>query len=158
MTDIATRSITDADLAGITSYEDAARLLDSLGATPVSVEDYGNGFKVVEKDTLIGVGFVIIQAHFRDGEFGDGFVSLECVTKNNDKVVINDGSTGIFAQCQMIIAQRTEKGDPTPDMGIIVPNGLTKSAYYRNKDTGETKTIKPADGKGWEPANTFYLS
>lgn len=158
MTEIATRNITDDELSEIKSFEDAANLLKDVGAVIVDVTEYGTGFKVVEKDSLVGVPFVILSATFREGDYGDdGYVSIEAVTKNNDKVVINDGSSGIRDQMRRIVAQRHKAGVNMPDAGIVCPDGLTRSDYWRNAETGETSTKRP-DGKGWEPATTFYIS
>lgn len=53
-----------------------------------------------EKDELIGVPFVITGITFRpsDKKEGGDYVSLEATTKDNERIVINDGSTGIRRQ------------------------------------------------------------
>lgn len=155
--DIATRDFTEAELSEIKSFEDALNALTAIGATRVDSTEFGSGFVICEdKNVLVGVPFIILSAMTHEGDFGD-FVSLEVVTKNNDKFIVNDGSTGIFDQIRTIVSSRVTAGVALPDKGIYVPNGLTKSDYWRNEDTGETSTRKP-EGKGWVPARTFYLS
>lgn len=159
--EIASRGINDADLAGIKSFDDALALLTELGATPVKVSDYGTGFNVIDdKNALVGVPFIILSMFQREGDYaGDGYVSIEVVTKHGDKYVVNDGSTGIAKQIRGIVAAREADGVPNPDAGIYVEHGLTRSDYYRNEITGEIKSKRPdGAGKEWVPGTTFYLS
>lgn len=142
------RAFDDDALAAITSFDDALRALDTGGIVAESITNYGNGFSVVEnKDTLIGVPFVILDWRFNESGMSDEpFVSLTIVTKNGDKLIVNDGSTGIRAQMQAITRRRAENGNLSQS-GLVVPNGLTVSRYM----------YADADGKE-RPAVTYYLS
>lgn len=153
------RTLFDDDvLAGITSYKDAAAALDKAGVTAESASDYGTGFKVVDKATLVGVPFLAIEWRFNEGDYGDeGFVSVQAITKNDDKVIFNDGSTGVCAQLRLVTRQRRDKKHPAPQAGLICAEGLTKTTYYFNEDTGETSS-KARDGKAWKPASTYYIA
>lgn len=158
-TDIIQQSalFSDDALADITSYNDAAALLDSANIPPETMAAYGTGFAVVDKSKLIGVGLLILQWRFNDGDYEGDFVSVEAVTATNEKVIFNDGSTGIRAQLHNVTARRQTVGHPHPQAGLIVPGGLTKTTYYYNSVTGETSG-KAREGKDWTPASTFYLA
>jgi len=156
-TDISQRStFTDETLAAIQSFEDAMRLARDNGIPSESMADYGTGFKVVDKESLVGTDFLILEWRFNEGDYEGDFVSVTAVTKHNEKVIFNDGSTGVCAQLNMVTAQRKEKKHPTPQAFLGVPGGLTVSQYWRNTETGEISR-KP-QGKGWEPAKTYYLA
>lgn len=143
------RVFDDDALGAIDSFDSAYNALTDVGAVPVSVTDYGNGFSVVDnKERLVGVPFLILEARFNESDMSDEpFVSLTAVTKNNEKVIINDGSTGIRAQMQRIIARRTAQGHAAPHAGILVPTGLTVSRYMYTDEKGAER-----------PATTYYLS
>jgi hypothetical protein len=139
---------TDSILAKITSFDDAKGMLDSTGIVLESMSDYGTGFSIMEKSKLVGVPFLILEWRFNNSDLNEGgFVSVAAVTKHDDKVIFNDGSTGILAQLRMVTEQRTERKHPTPQAGLIVADGLTRSDYSYTDDKG--KTI---------PASTYYLS
>jgi len=147
----------DEALTGITSWNDAAVLLDSAGIPAESMADYGTGFSVVDKARLIGVDLMILQWRFNEGDYEKGFVSVEAVTRNGEKVIFNDGSTGIRDQLHTVTAQRLAAGHPHPQAGLTVLGGLTCSNYYYNEDTAERST-KAREGKGWIPASSYYLA
>lgn len=156
---VTTNRFTDEQLAGIKEYADVEALFKAAGVNVVKVSDYGTGFEILDtkdKGRLVGVPFVIIEGYVNQGEQGD-FVSLAVITKTGEKLIINDGSSGICAQFVMMVNQRTAKGDVNPHMGIGVENGLTESKYYYNEKTQEKRRVKP-DGDEWKPASTFYLS
>ena len=143
------RLFNDDSLAEISSLSDALAALEGHGATAESMADYGNGFSVVDdKRRLVGVPFVILEWRFNDSDMSDlPFVSATAVTQTGEKVIINDGSTGVRDQLLRITKRRLERGHPTPAAGLMVPKGLTESNY----------TFTDADGKD-RPATTFYLS
>jgi hypothetical protein len=132
-------------LAAIDGFESALAALDTAGFSYESISDYGTGFRVIEKDKVIGVPFIVMEWRFNEGDFGE-FCSAAIVTKNGDKFVINDGSTGIRLQLQMVTAARIAQGKVNPQAGLMVPNGLTVSSYETEIDGKMTK------------ARTFYLS
>lgn len=147
----------DAQLAAIGSFEDAARLLSDNNVAAEFASDYGTGFKVVDKATLIDKPFLILEWRFNAGDFGSDFVSVAAVTKSNDKVIFNDGSTGVRKQLETVTAQRLAKGHAHPQAGLLCENGLTKTSYYFNSKTGETSSA-PQTGDGWGPASTYYIA
>jgi hypothetical protein len=157
---LATRSLfSDAELSGITTFEDAAQLLASKNVPVESSEDYGTGFHVLpDKAALISKPFLILSWRFNEGDFGDrGFVSAELITEDNKKYVLNDGSTGVLTQLQEVTRARVERGVENPNAGLIVRQGLTRTQYWYNEVSGETSG-KAREGKGWVPASTYYLS
>ena len=148
----------DAALTSIVTFEDASALLVDSGIAVERMSDYGTGFKLVDSKTLQGTDFLIVQWRFNAGAFGEaGFVSVEAITKHNEKVIFNDGSTGIRDQLRVVTAQRIESKHSHPQAGLIVMGGLTASEYFFNSDTGEISRI-PMEGKNWKPATTYYLA
>ena len=132
----------------VSSFEDALAILNASGVVAESISDFGAGFTVVDKARLLNVPFVILEWRFNASELNDaGFVSLSVVTKNNDKWVINDGSTGILQQLIRITRVRRQRKHATPQNGLAVPAGLSVSNY------------KFTDAEGKErPASTYYLN
>lgn len=147
--DVATKSLfSDEQLAAITSWSDAEKLVASIGVPVENFDDYGTGFKVLEdKAKLVKEPFVILEHRFSQGDKGT-FVSCVIVVKStNQKLIVNDGSTGIRDQLLTVDAKRTEKGIDVR-IPIVVPNGLRVSEYdYTDEKTGEVSRAK-----------TFYLS
>lgn len=135
-------------LASIGSFDDVRSLFADSGIAVETMEDYGTGFKIVDKASLVNVPFIILEWRFNDGDFGT-FVSVAAVTKHNEKVIFNDGSekSGIHAQLRMVTDQRIARDHATPQAGLLVEGGLTRSDYTYDGDDGKPK-----------PATTFYLA
>jgi hypothetical protein len=107
----------------------------------VTVRDEFEQIKDEEKDRLIGMHFRILDLNFKDdGDFGP-HATVWIITRNNEKYVFSDGSTGIFRQ---LVAMRQSHA-PLP---YDVPKGLRKSEYTWTDH---------ADGKK-RPAHTYYLA
>jgi hypothetical protein len=135
-------------LSGISSYEDAMRLLESEGVTTTIV---GDGFYPLDKDSLVGVPFVVLGGHsWFSKEYGTMVCALKVATQQDvrqgdgspepvRKGIIIDGGTGIYKQAENYArAGRLA--------GLVCPKGLTRSEY----DT-------VIDGKSAHGV-TFYLS
>lgn len=140
---------TDDELAAIDGWDSLATLAKSEGVVIGDTSDYGTGFTVLEtkdKATLVGTEFAIVQVDFNDSEVGDSgeFVTLHIVTRDGRKLILNDGSTGIYAQVKSMV-KRMPAG--TTRVLIKCPKGLTRSDYKYVNDKGEEK-----------PATTYYLS
>lgn len=135
-------------LSNIKTLDDALKALSAAGVNAVEVKELGTGFEVLEnKDQLVGKGMLIMGMSFnKSDKFGEEgeFVSLTIVTEDNGKWIVNDGSTGIYAQCK----RYSEKGIKS----LICRKGLTRSDYkteVTNVKTGKTDVID---------ATTYYLS
>ena len=111
---------------------------------------------------IVGVPMMIVNYRFHEGDNGP-FVSAVGITKNpvtvegieTSKVVINDGSTGIFSQLQNIELQRVADG--TDEIRpLYCPKGLRKSEYER-KDADGAPILNERTGKP-ERATTYYLA
>ncbi len=151
-----TTLFTDEQLASITSMRDAAQLLDAAGVTAESIDDYGTGFRVVDAAELVGMEFLILAWRFNPGAYGKSFVSFEAVTVRGDKVIINDGGTGICDQLMEVTRKRTERKHPHPQAGLHVPRGIATSSYWYDPDDPTHKSKTPE--QGWAHAATNYLS
>lgn len=107
-----------------------------------------------EKSRLLGQPFFILDYRFNEGDQGE-FVSMRVVTRSGDKYVVNDGSTGIFAQMKGV----AEKGVTS---GIACRHGLRKSDYKYCPECRETLK-KGETSCGFHPeatpkaASTFYI-
>lgn len=141
-------SLSDDTLRDVRSFEDAFAALKGIDVENVS--DFGTGFAVLptnEKNRLVGVPFVILEWRFSKGDNGH-FVSCALVTKGNEKLILNDGSTGIRDQLVKITRARLANGRKEPQKGLLVEHGLSESRYtYTDTTTGEQR-----------PAVTYYLA
>jgi|SRR5882672_167254 len=141
------REISDMELAEVSTFEEALNLANDIyGGISAAHEEMGTGFEVLDKEEkgqLVGAQCFFLQWAFHVGDMGE-FVSANVIVRNSDgsvrKVVVNDGSTGIYKQ----LAEYTEKTGKQG--GLLVKNGLRRSDYkYTDKD-GQQK-----------PATTFYI-
>ena len=153
-----TTTLNDEQLTSIQTFSDAAAMLQAAGIILESIGEYGTGFKLTDSKKLVGVPFLILQWRFNAGAYGpEGFVSVEAVTKHNEKVIFNDGSTGIRDQLIKVTAEREAKGSSHPQAGLVVENGLTASEFFYNAVTKEISRL-PQTGPDWSPATTYYLA
>lgn len=127
-------------LRGLASIEDVFANV-SEPVTEIG-EVLGDGFSVLEnKSDLVGVRFVVVTYETHTSEINGGqFSSMRVITEKNDKYIVNDGSTGIHAQCAALL-EKTGKVAP-----LLVPGGLRMSEYDYD-DNGQKKR-----------ARTYYLA
>lgn len=144
---VALRSaFTDDELRGIGSFSDALELIANKGlGAPENFEAYGTGFKVVDKATLVGVPFMMLEWRFSDGDFGR-FVSFSGVTEDGRKIIVNDGSTGVREQLENVSASRESKGMKA-SAPLLVREGLRVSEYDYTDEKGNKSRAK-----------TYYLA
>lgn len=138
-TAITVREIPRGTLKDITSWEDAAKV---WGDRVFDVRELGDGFKLLrkgDKGKLVGVPFVVAAFKFNDGDYGT-FATIHVVTKDNQRYIINDGSTGIKDQLTEFFNKTHQLG------GLVCPGGLRVSEYDYEDEEGELK-----------PAKTYYL-
>ena len=147
-------ALTDDALAAIVDFDSAAKVFNDTGVVAEAISDYGTGFALLtDKNRLVGTPFIIVEWRFNDGDYENDngektqFASAAVVTKNGEKWVLNDGGSGICAQLASITKRRQEKGHATPQNGLLVPAGLTRSDYTYTDEKGKNT-----------PATTFYLS
>lgn len=146
--EIETTSYDESLVNTLTSPREIAEYFASLGVDIVSTEADGIvSLDVVDKETLIGTPFVIIEWRFNDtGKFGT-FVSAVFMTEDGKRGVFNDGSTGIAQQLRELSDYREAHNHATPYAGRFVKGGLRVSDYTY------------VDEKGNDiPARTFYLA
>lgn len=126
----------------VESWDQVARL--DAGDVLV-VDDY---VKLDDKKLLVNVPFFINRWFNGEGDMGP-FVVARCITSRpiitpageTSKVIITDGSTGIFQQLRKV-ALRTERTG-----ALIVRNGLRRSEYTTEDENGNMIQ-----------AETFYLT
>lgn len=149
----------DDDLGAIATWQDAVALLAREGVAVDTVSDYGHGFTLVkEKDLLIGKPMLLLEWSFNvskehlvrntDGTVsGREFVSVYAVLQTGQKIIINDGGTGIYAQLRKVSDTRVANKHSHPFQGLAVAEGLTVSEYPYEDEKGNVST-----------ARTYYLS
>lgn len=136
------------DTRNVDSYEAALAAIQAAGGTV----DKASEFEVLDKKdkaTLVGVPFVAIQWRFNTGDMGE-FVSVEIITKDKRKLILNDGSTGIYAQLKHLTEDRMRKNPALPLAvalcGVEANQGLRVSEFDYTDDKGNTSK-----------AQTYYI-
>lgn len=129
--------IAESDLASINSLDDLLVLMDSTGGVD-SVDDYGTGFEILkDKNRLIDNPFAIAEWRFSPSkQYGGEFVSALVVTKAGEKLILNDGGTGICDQLRTITDRRISAGRRNPQTGLLVSRGLRRSDYTYEDEKG----------------------
>lgn len=132
-----TRMPSTAQLREIGSLEDALKLAEDVGAEVTLAEELGDGFTLIEdKNSLVGKKMVLISWTFSEGDFGNEFASIRAVVAHDngssDKIVFNDGSTGVCAQ----LRELTDRGKTS---FLYAPKGLRRSDYEAIVDGKRTR-------------------
>lgn len=140
--------ISAAQLSDVSSFDDALRLMEETygaDALVLASDVLGDGFTLLEnKDQLIGVPAAFISWRESLGDFGP-FIAARVVTQDGRKVVILDGSTGIYAQ----LSEFSQKFGR--DGGLIARNGLRRSDYEKEMPDPKTGELVK------RPASTYYI-
>lgn len=127
--------------SGNVGFED---LLLKLRATQQVVaaaevrEELGELWTVCEdKQLLVGQPFVIVDYVFREGDYGD-YCSLRVFTPTGQRLIVNDGSTGICEQMR-----RFSHGKRALE-ALYCPKGLSVSKdYHYTNDKGDKVKGQP---------------
>lgn len=125
-TAIAIPDVTDEMLRSVATLDDAVRLVTELyGEAPISAADHlGNGFMMVEeKDHLLSRPMLILATKNHLGDWGQFSSVFAMMMDTQDRVIFNDGSTGVHYNIQELVERTGRTG------GWIVKNGLRKSEY-----------------------------
>lgn len=122
------RAFSTEQLRNVESFDDVLQLAQETGAEVVTADVLGDGFTLTDnKDELIGKEMIIVSWSFGQGDFGE-FVSARCLVrfsqKDTQKLVINDGGTGIYEQLKSLSG-----GEQDVQRIVYVPRGLRKSEY-----------------------------
>ena len=126
MSDVSTT--TPAAPAKFDTFADAATTFGDTLTTITGLDDWGPVLS--DKDALIDVPFIITKWTFRDGDFGP-YVAALVITKDDEKFVVTDGSTGIFVQLQALHAEGKSGG-------VFCPKGIRRSDYEVNGRAART--------------------
>lgn len=140
----------DLDLTGIDNFQDALALVGQRFGSVRNVADVlGDGFGIADdKAALVGVPLLLLDWHRNSGKGDQDYVSIRAMAQTDngpEKVVINDGGSGIRAQIDQL------ENDGIMG-GVLVPKGLRESRFRFDKRTG--KADKNGDGE----AVTYYLN
>jgi len=85
----------------------------------------GSPYTVVDKETLIGKEFLITDLRTFVGDYGPA-VSVMAITKDDERIVFVDGSTGIYEQVKFMSDRPDARPDSAAPMGSASPNTRTK--------------------------------
>lgn len=128
--------LNDTDLRGIQSYDDAVAAVTAEYGGVADIADFlGNGFTVLatsDKGKLVGVPLILLEWRFNSGDQGL-FVSATAVTQDGARLIINDGSTGIYSQLRDLTDEDGRFG------GLRVPKGLRASEYDTCAECGRPR-------------------
>jgi hypothetical protein len=126
------------------TIEELTQFFESEGGV---IEVEGSPWESVTKQSLVGKPFYIVHVKFFTGTYGPAVALLCFIRDEMKRVVISDGSTGIFQQIKGMVERTGRFG------GYIVRNGLRVSEYtYTQKDFFGNPIGEPV------PAKTYYLS
>lgn len=118
------RQFTDDDMREIKTFEDAQRMAaEKFGEVLNYSEEFGTGFTLLDdKDRIVGKDMFILEWQINKGTWGE-FASFAVITESNEKYIINDGSSGIYAQLAELSYSHNKSG------GLFITGGLRKSTY-----------------------------
>lgn len=134
------------EITGLTAQElrslSIEQLVSVAGPLTEASESIGTdqfGPILADKTQLVGVPFVLVHWNFYDGDMGE-FVSMWVVDKDDRRFIVNDGSTGIYAQLRALTNKTGQ------DSMVRCPHGLRVSNYTYTDPQGKER-----------PAQTFYI-
>lgn len=141
--DVAVQPISRVDLAALQTFDQAVGLAEQAYGEIISAEALGDGFAVTDKRLLVGKPMLILS--WEDGKNvkfkGNGFTIVRAITKENDKVLFVDGSTGIRDQLTVFQQVSGRTG------GLLAEHGLRVSEYEYTEEDGTVT-----------PAKTYYIA
>lgn len=134
-----------------THGEFLAAIEREFGVQVVDSAEYGGG-QLVEKESLVGVPFVVLDWNTRkSSKFTRAensvitpteFVVVSIVDANSERKIFTDGGTGILPVLQAHFDRTQSRG------GIYCKEGLRRSEYtYTDEHTGQSSA-----------ARTYYLA
>lgn len=151
----------DDELRALRTPEDAMRLITETYGGYIDIsEELGNGFSLLEdkdKARLVGRPLIIIQWQFSAGTFGEFVSASVMLMDTGDRVILNDGSTGICEQLRKLTDRLNRQA------GLHVPRGLRASTYATCKTCNlprlSTATVCTCGDDSAERAvgTTYYL-
>lgn len=115
------------ELRMINTFRDAAHTLLEMGVYTDQQMDEFTGFGILpgaQKETLVGVTFLIIQFEFKVGKYETSFVDCHIITTDDRKLILRDSSLGIHEQLKDIYTSRVKSNHPFPSMGVYARKGL----------------------------------
>lgn len=149
------RQLSADDVNAVLTFDEA------IAASGFNQEDIlflGSPYRILkgdEKAELENVPFFIRSWRFAiDKDTERPYVVVHTVTKENELIILTDGSTGIFAQLDKLSRQRIAAGHATPFENALVANGLRYSEYGVTAEGKPAKAGEKIDSK----ARTYYLA
>lgn len=140
-------NLSEDSLSEMGTIEDAFAAFSDMGAVVDDAENYSVSWGPIleNKDQLVGAEFLAVEWRFNKGTYGE-FVTIYVMTRDNQKYILNDGSTGICGQMRAITDKRVMEGKNLPQTALHIRRGLRRSDYQTEVDG---KTID---------ASTYYLA
>ena len=108
-----------------------------------------DGITLVEKETLIGVPFIITGVWFEQNSSGIEYIYVEGMREDRTAFTFNDSSSRSGAKVQLeSYLEASGKAPTTPgeivDLRRVIPQGLRLSTYPTKDDRGRDTT-----GRSW---------
>jgi len=141
-------SLSPDELREVSSFDEMLDLVASkVGEIDSAAQALGDGYSLLDsrdKNKLVGIQFLCVSWQFSISERikDKEFVTVRIMTKNGDKVILNDGSQGIYKQLRDYTNSHAGR-----QIGLMVHKGLRLSEYdYTDPNTGEVSRV-----------STYYL-
>ncbi|MBX8644805.1 MAG: hypothetical protein KIY12_08825 [Thermoplasmata archaeon] len=105
--------------------------LAELGYTLHEAEEFGGGVPRLDKNSLVGVPFVIVDIkRLESDKFGREYFFCHVVTEDGREGYFTDGGVGIPETLNQFIDKTGQLG------GLVCRNGLSRSSYDADSESG----------------------
>ena len=105
--------------------------LAEQGYTLHEAEEFGGGVPKLDKNSLVGVPFVIVEIKRRNSDkFGGEYFFCRVVTQDGREGFFTDGGVGIPETLNQFIDKTGQLG------GLVCRNGLSRSSYEADSESG----------------------
>jgi hypothetical protein len=136
-------SFSSNELREVSSFDEMLDLVASkVGEIDSAAQALGDGYSLLDsrdKGRLVGIPLLCVSWQFSisDRIKDKEFVTVRMMTKNGDKIILNDGSQGIYKQ----LRDYTNSHDGRT-IGLMVHKGLRVSEYdYTDPNNGEVSRV-----------------
>lgn len=141
--------------AELNSIETFDQWMKESGLSEADLTFMGSNWTPVDKKELVNRAVGFIKWKFSAGDFGPFVIAYGITRDTNERILITDGSTGIYKQLLEVTNMRIARGHATPIENLFVPNGLRVSDYYLDEETGHAL---PKGETSERRARTYYLA
>lgn len=130
--EVAVRDLRDMSYADLTEHFGFSNAQDEI-----ETDQFGPILE--DKSKLVNRPIMLVHWNFYDGDYGE-FVSAWVMTPEGERFIVNDGSTGMYAQLRTLTDTKNIRSM------LLVKRGLRASDYTYTDPRGQS-----------HPARTYYL-